>query len=173
MALTIDNVLKPLFDAGGKYAGKVKVIFRPQVQPWHASSTLTHESALAVSMVSHPSSRSHPHSCGRQIARASPESFWAYSLIVIKHDLCQRSPAAHLDAHRQLFKHQTDYYDIPSSHLTPLQIRDRLADLAAQVAPSSAVSKFKELLLDSTTPNGGTGVTEDLKYTGKVTYTVL
>ncbi|KAJ3832769.1 hypothetical protein F5878DRAFT_646495 [Lentinula raphanica] len=32
---------------GGKYGGKVKVIFRPHVQPWHASSTLVHEAGLA------------------------------------------------------------------------------------------------------------------------------
>jgi hypothetical protein len=48
MSLAIDSVLKPLIDAGGKYEGKVKVIIRLQVQPWHLSSTLTHESALAV-----------------------------------------------------------------------------------------------------------------------------
>ncbi|KAB5549778.1 thioredoxin-like protein [Coniochaeta sp. 2T2.1] len=28
---------------------KVQLIFRPQIQPWHPSSTLTHEAALAVS----------------------------------------------------------------------------------------------------------------------------
>jgi hypothetical protein len=30
-------------------ARKVQIIFRPQIQPWHPSSTLTHEAALAVS----------------------------------------------------------------------------------------------------------------------------
>lgn len=45
---TMDSLLKPLFDQGGKYSGKVKLIARLQVQPWHASSTLTHEAALAV-----------------------------------------------------------------------------------------------------------------------------
>lgn len=30
-------------------ASKVQIIFRPQVQPWHPSSTLTHEAGLAVS----------------------------------------------------------------------------------------------------------------------------
>ena len=33
---------------GGQYDGKVKVIFRNQVQPWHASSTFVHEAGLAV-----------------------------------------------------------------------------------------------------------------------------
>ncbi|GLB34163.1 putative thioredoxin [Lyophyllum shimeji] len=65
MASTIDIVLKPLLNPGGKYAGKVKVIIRLHVQPWHASSTWTHESALAV-------------------LRASPQNFWPYSLELFK-----------------------------------------------------------------------------------------
>ncbi|KAG6910801.1 hypothetical protein DXG01_007690 [Tephrocybe rancida] len=128
IALVIDGVLKPLFAPGGKYAGKVKVIIRLQVQPWHASSTLTHESALAV-------------------VRASPESFWPYSLA--------------------LFKKQGDYFDIPTSTLTPLQIRESLAQLAAQVISPDAVGKFKDLLTLKGSPNGGNAVTDDLKYTIK------
>ncbi|KAI0999952.1 hypothetical protein K3495_g8247 [Podosphaera aphanis] len=31
-----------------RFAGRVQVIFRHQVQPWHPSSTLVHEAALAV-----------------------------------------------------------------------------------------------------------------------------
>lgn len=31
-----------------KYATKVEIIFRQQVQPWHPSSTLVHEAAVAV-----------------------------------------------------------------------------------------------------------------------------
>jgi hypothetical protein len=63
MARALDGVLKPLVDAGGPYAGKLKVIFRPQVQPWHASSTLVHEAGIAV-------------------ARTAPEAFWPFSLAV-------------------------------------------------------------------------------------------
>lgn len=128
MALTIDSVLKPLLAPGGKYAGKVKAIIRLQVQPWHASSTLTHESALAV-------------------ARVSPENFWPYSLA--------------------LFKNQGDYFDIPTSTLTPMQVRESLAQLAAQVIPTAVVEEFKELLRLKSTPNGGNAVTDDLKYTIK------
>lgn len=66
MALNgIQTVLKPKLSAGGEYAGKVKVIFRPQVQPWHSTSTLTHEAALAV-------------------LRAAPEKFWEYSIALFK-----------------------------------------------------------------------------------------
>lgn len=48
MCLAIDGVLKPLFAIGGKYHGKVKAIVRLQVQPWHGSSTFTHEAGIAV-----------------------------------------------------------------------------------------------------------------------------
>ncbi|KAJ3553204.1 hypothetical protein NM688_g3737 [Phlebia brevispora] len=44
-----------------QYGGKVKIIFRNQVQPWHASSTLVHEAGIAV-------------------ARVAPDQFWAFSL---------------------------------------------------------------------------------------------
>jgi len=56
---SIENNLKPLIKKN--YDGKVKVIFRNQVQPWHSSSTLVHEAGLAV-------------------ARVSPDNFWAFSL---------------------------------------------------------------------------------------------
>jgi protein-disulfide isomerase len=128
MSLAIDSVLKPLIDAGGKYEGKVKVIIRLQVQPWHLSSTLTHESALAV-------------------VRASPDHFWPYSLA--------------------LFKRQGEFFDIPTSTLTPIQIRENLAQVASEVIPSNAVDEFRELLKLKGSPNGGVAVTDDLKYTIK------
>lgn len=40
-------------------------IFRPQVQPWHPSSTLTHEAALAVGML-------------------APGAFWTYSRLLFE-----------------------------------------------------------------------------------------
>lgn len=49
IANKVETILKPLLGPGSKYEGKVKVIFRLQVQPWHASSTFTHEAGLAVS----------------------------------------------------------------------------------------------------------------------------
>ncbi|KAK7470201.1 hypothetical protein VKT23_001639 [Stygiomarasmius scandens] len=65
MSLAIDSVLRPLLGPGGKYEGKVKVIFRPQVQPWHATSTFVHEAGLAV-------------------ARVSPQHYWPFSLALFK-----------------------------------------------------------------------------------------
>ncbi|KAK1227553.1 hypothetical protein PQX77_009462 [Marasmius sp. AFHP31] len=126
MAVGIEDVLRPLFNSGGKYAGKVKVIFRNQVQPWHASSTFVHEAGLAV-------------------ARVSPEKFWSFSLA--------------------LFKSQDEYFDIPTSNLTPIQIREKLAHLASQAGVNQ--SNFSDLLTLKSSPNGGVDVTDDLKYTVK------
>lgn len=47
---------------------QVEIIFRQLVQPWHPSSTLTHESALAVEKV-------------------APEKFWEYSNILFQHQV--------------------------------------------------------------------------------------
>ncbi|OQN99365.1 hypothetical protein B0A48_14342 [Cryoendolithus antarcticus] len=43
-----------------KYADKVQFIFRQQIQPWHPSSTLTHEAGVAVLQI-------------------SPDKFWDFS----------------------------------------------------------------------------------------------
>lgn len=43
-----------------KYADRVQFIFRQQIQPWHPSSTLVHEAALAV-------------------AKLAPDSFYPFS----------------------------------------------------------------------------------------------
>jgi len=129
LSVTIDNIVKPWIEVGGPYEGKIKIIFRNQVQPWHASSTLTHEAGLAV-------------------ARVTPEKFWPFSL--------------------RLLQRQAEYYDIPSSTLTPLQIRENLASLYAETGVTSdQVEAFRDLLRNKSTPNGGVSVTDDLKYTIK------
>ncbi|KAL1972141.1 hypothetical protein VTN31DRAFT_7360 [Thermomyces dupontii] len=48
-----------------KYASKLQVIFRPHVQPWHPSSTLVHEAAVAV-------------------LRIAPDKFWDFSEALFK-----------------------------------------------------------------------------------------
>lgn len=75
MSRAIDNIIAPLISKGGKYDGKVKVIFRPQVQPWHSSSTLTHEAGLAV-------------------LRVSPEQFRPFSRLVCIWHLTPKQPSS-------------------------------------------------------------------------------
>ncbi|RVX67035.1 hypothetical protein B0A52_09249 [Exophiala mesophila] len=56
---TFYTKVRPLIEE--KYTNPgVRVIFRQQIQPWHPSSTLTHEAGAAV-------------------LRTSPQSFWAFS----------------------------------------------------------------------------------------------
>jgi hypothetical protein len=50
LSVTIDQIVKPWIDSGGRYEGKIKIIFRNQVQPWHGASTFTHEAGLAVTV---------------------------------------------------------------------------------------------------------------------------
>jgi len=49
IAYKLEKIVKPIL-LKSQYDGKVKVIVRPQVQPWHVSSTITHEAGLAVSV---------------------------------------------------------------------------------------------------------------------------
>jgi hypothetical protein len=41
----------------------------------------------------------------------------------------------------QLFKNQEQYYDIPTSTMTPIQIREKLAKLAAEHIPSTKIDE--------------------------------
>lgn len=56
----LQNTVTPLIKANPQWSQSLAVIFRQQVQPWHPSSTLTHEAALAV-------------------LRLNPEKFWEFS----------------------------------------------------------------------------------------------
>ena len=81
-----------------------------------------------------------------QVAQVAPEDFWKFSLA--------------------LFKAQGEYFDIPTSTLTPLQVREKLAALVSETLDADKAEKFGGLLELKSTPNGGVAVTDDLKYTG-------
>lgn len=59
----INDVVTPLVKQNPQWANGLSVIFRQQVQPWHPSSTLLHETALAV-------------------LRLAPEKFWQFSALL-------------------------------------------------------------------------------------------
>ncbi|KIM25874.1 hypothetical protein M408DRAFT_25771 [Serendipita vermifera MAFF 305830] len=131
--LSHPHTLEFFWDYICPYSGKssnavetVKIILRPHPQPWHASSTLVHEAALAV-------------------AKVAPASFWAYSLA--------------------LFKAQESVYDIPTQSVPPAVTREKLAQLGKEsgTLTDSEVQAVKDLLQLKSTPNGGNGVTDDLK----------
>ncbi|OHW93224.1 protein disulfide oxidoreductase domain protein [Colletotrichum incanum] len=62
---TFYNAVVPAIRANPAWASNVEVIFRQQVQPWHPSSTLVHESAVAV-------------------IKVAPHKFWEYSDALFK-----------------------------------------------------------------------------------------
>ncbi|KAJ6013257.1 hypothetical protein N7540_007848 [Penicillium herquei] len=49
-----------------QYGPRLQVIFRQHIQPWHPSSTITHEAAVAV-------------------LRLAPEKYWEFSAALFKH----------------------------------------------------------------------------------------
>ncbi|KAL6813377.1 thioredoxin-like protein [Trichoderma sp. SZMC 28013] len=57
---TLTTQVFPVVRETPAWANSLAVVFRQQVQPWHPSSTLTHEAGLAV-------------------LRLAPEKFWAFS----------------------------------------------------------------------------------------------
>ncbi|KAI1202729.1 thioredoxin-like protein [Nemania serpens] len=62
---TLYNVVAPAVRANPKWSTGVQFIFRQQIQPWHPSSTLTHEAAAAV-------------------LQLAPEKYWAFSDALFK-----------------------------------------------------------------------------------------
>ncbi|KND90943.1 hypothetical protein TOPH_04362 [Tolypocladium ophioglossoides CBS 100239] len=60
MFRTLTTAVFPLVRANPAWAPQLAVVFRQHVQPWHPSSTLMHEAALAV-------------------LRLAPDRFWAFS----------------------------------------------------------------------------------------------
>lgn len=162
MALAIDGVLKPLFSAGGQYEGKVKVIFRNQVQPWHASSTLVHEAGLAVGR----NLCAQIHMISSVYARLLASHRISFGLSPLRYASHSSIRPTNTYIYPQLFKQQGDYFDIPTSTLTPIQIREKLASLAASVIGGDK-SAILDILTLKSSPNGGIAVTDDLKYTSK------
>jgi hypothetical protein len=60
---TLTSTVIPHIRATPHLASNLQLIIRQQIQPWHPSSTLTHEAALAV----------------QRLTSSSPEKFWAFS----------------------------------------------------------------------------------------------
>ncbi|GAA5945518.1 hypothetical protein JCM3775_004186 [Rhodotorula graminis] len=127
--------LVPLIDSP-KLADHLSVIVRQVPQPWHASSTLVHEAALAASKVFVDSSSSATYS-DPDVKHAWKTYFYA------------------------LIDGQDAYYDEPCATESPNDTRARLADLAA-----STIGVDRQQFLDAISVgkgNGGTPVTADLK----------
>ncbi|KAF3018230.1 hypothetical protein E8E14_013107 [Neopestalotiopsis sp. 37M] len=62
---TLYNTVVPLIRESGEWSQGLEIVFRQQVQPWHPSSTLVHEAAVAV-------------------LQLQPEKFWQFSDALFK-----------------------------------------------------------------------------------------
>jgi len=87
------------------------------------------------------------HEVALAVARVSPEKFWEF--------------------HIALMDAQENFYDIPSSNRTPTETRAKLVELALPIIGADKKEVLTDLLTHKTTPNGGTAVTDELKYTIK------
>ena len=103
--LGVERDLLPLIlGEGSQFANKVRVVIRPYPQPWHSSSTLLHESALAVAKIAITDPK--------VTADPARNAFWLYSL--------------------ELMKRQDAFFDGPARGKSPDQVRGELATLAIE-----------------------------------------
>ncbi|EJU06112.1 hypothetical protein DACRYDRAFT_60679 [Dacryopinax primogenitus] len=74
----VEKTIKPLITNNGKYDGVIKLIFRLNPQPWHASTTFMHEGSVAVAL-------------------AAPEHWYEFTLALYENqERWFESKAAHL-----------------------------------------------------------------------------
>lgn len=62
---SLNNIVFPKVRANDAWAKGLSVVFRQQIQPWHPSSTLMHEAAMAV-------------------VKIAPEKFWEFSGVLFE-----------------------------------------------------------------------------------------
>jgi len=100
------------------------------------------------------------------ILRLQPQPWHASSMVTHEAVLAvARVAPEHLLRYlKELYDVSEQYYDIPASNSTPVQLRGKLVDVGSQILSSEQISKAKDLLVLRSTPNGGNAVTDDLKY---------
>ncbi|KHJ32584.1 hypothetical protein EV44_g2451 [Erysiphe necator] len=143
---TIYKQLIPKLETDARFAGHLQFIFRQQIQPWHPSSTLVHEAAVAV-------------------LRIDGNKFWKFS--EVPYSIPFLKTLFSKTALYALFNESKSFYDVPVISETRNQTYARLAAIAEKVDVSK--SEVLNLLTVSDKPaedgslNIGNGVTNDLK----------
>lgn len=132
LVIGVQHHLLPLiFGDDAPYQGKVRIVLRPYPQPWHASSTLVNEAAIAAAKISRINE---PH----VTQDPKTNAFWIFS--------------------QALMAKQDAYFDGPSRNRNPDQLRADLANLAVAVL-GEAPKKSKStpiVSLPAGQPLGGT-----------------
>lgn len=140
---TVYTSVFPLIEK--KYASKVQILFRQQIQPWHPSSTLVHEAGVAV-------------------LKLQPSKFWDFSKVDSKTNQLQTYAEQLVQA---LFDDAKSFYDVNVVNETRNKTYERLAKIGAKVGLDE--KEFYNLLHISDKPdkdgslNTGNQVTNDLK----------
>jgi len=100
------------------------------------------------------------------ILRLQPQPWHASSMLTHEAVLAvsRVAPDQLLEYLDALYKVSEDFYDIPASTYTAVELRDRLVNVGSQILGIEKTKQAKELLLLKGTPNGGNAVTDDLKY---------
>lgn len=160
-----EHLLPLIFDKSSPHYGKVRLILRPYPQPWHASSSLLAESALAIARLAEPAGKN-VEAETNALTDPKLNAFWVFSL--------------------QIMKHQESYFDGPVRLKNPDQIRGELVNLAiSTLGEEPRREKGKPLLrphergmplgqavknMVRVAPEGneGSAVTADLKYCVKI-----
>lgn len=160
-----EHLLPLLFNKDSKYLGKVRLILRPYPQPWHATSGLLAESAVAIARLAEPAGPNLEAESNR-LKDPKLNAFWVFSL--------------------EIMKRQEQYFDGPARLKNPDQIRGDFVNLAVSVLGEEPKKEqgrpllrpherglplgqaVKNLVRVEPEGNGGSQVTADLKYCIKV-----
>lgn len=148
-----EHLLPLVIGDSAQYKNKVRIVIRPYPQPWHSSSTLLQESALAVAKIAltDPTTTAIP----------DRNAFWLYSL--------------------ELMMEQERFFDGPARGKSPDQIRGELATLAIETVGEGPKKRkqeaihrdlqgtplgqsVKNLIRVEKEGNGGSAVVPELKY---------
>ncbi|KAL2271318.1 hypothetical protein VTJ83DRAFT_689 [Remersonia thermophila] len=137
---TLTGSVIPYIRSRPALAARTQIILRQQIQPWHPSSTLVHEAALAVQRVA--SARGDASSSAAEVAGL----FWAFSAA--------------------LFAAQAGYFDEAVAAEPRNATYRRLAALARESAGLDEEAVFALLRVPEgpgEAKNAGNGVTADVK----------
>ena len=151
------DVVPLIIGEGARFKDQVRVVVRPTPQPWHVSSMLTHESALAVARIALDDPQ--------ETVDPSRNAFWIYS--------------------QALMREQERFFDNAVRSKTPDQVRGELATIAVNVlgedirrAKRPAVVRdlggqplgqaVKNWTKVSDEGNTGSAIVPDLKYAIKI-----
>lgn len=103
----VNEHLLPLLGNAGQYANKVRILLRPYPQPWHSTSPLLTEAAVAVARLAKPRGTTSEYEAEWQkLCNAEENAAWVFA--------------------KALFEEQEKYFDGPARNKNADQVRATL-----------------------------------------------